>query len=88
MAKAPPYTETTLQTPLPQQSPSSAEEEEGHWVLMEDRRRRGIAFENLAKEMLRYFDNEDVKVGMTELQERLEVLEKSVFLFGKWPSRR
>ena len=41
---------------------------------MEDRRRRGIAFENLAKEMLRYRDNsEDVKVGITKLKERLEV---------------
>ena len=40
---------------------------------MEDRRRRRIAFENLAKEMLRYLDNsDDVKVGITELQERLE----------------
>ena len=41
---------------------------------MEDRRRRKIAFENLAKEMLRYLDNcNEVKVGITELQERLEV---------------
>ena len=41
---------------------------------MEDRRRRTIAFENLAKEMLRYIDNrDDVKVGITKLQERLEV---------------
>ena len=41
---------------------------------MEDRRRRRIAFENLAREMLRYLDNsDDVKVGITELQERLEV---------------
>ena len=41
---------------------------------MEDRRRRRVAFENLAKEMLRYLDNSDgVKVGITELQERLEV---------------
>ena len=38
---------------LPQQSSSSVREEEGHWVLMEDRRRRGVAFENLAKDMLR-----------------------------------
>ena len=65
----------TPKTPLPQQSSSSAgEEEEDHWVLMEDRRRRRVAFENLAKEMLRYPDNsDDVKVGITELQERLEV---------------
>ena len=39
-----------------------------------DSRRRRIAFENLAKEMLRYLDNsDDVKVGITELQERLEM---------------
>ena len=38
---------------------------------MEDRRRRGIAFEKLAKEMLRYVVNsEEVKVGTAELQER------------------
>ena len=41
---------------------------------MEDRRRRRVAFENLAKELLRYLDcSDDVKVGITELQERLEV---------------
>ena len=50
------------------------------------KRRRGIAFENLSKEMLRYLSNsEDVKVGITELRERVEVPEKSLFLFGKWP---
>ena len=37
---------------------------------MEDRRRRRIAFENLAKGMLSYLDNcDNVKVGITELQE-------------------
>ena len=37
----------------------------------------GRAFENLAKEMLRYpDDSEDVQVGITEWQERLEVPEK------------
>ena len=42
---------------------------------MEERRRRRIAFENLAKGMLRYLENcIDVKVGITELQERVEVL--------------
>ena len=41
---------------------------------MEDRRRRRIAFENLVKGMLRYLDGgNDVKVGITELQERSEV---------------
>ena len=59
-----------LATPLPQQSsPSATEEDEGHWVLMEDRRRRSVAFDKLAKEMLRYLDNsDDAKVGITELQ--------------------
>ena len=42
---------------------------------MKDRRRRRIAVENPAKEMQRYLDNgDDVKVGITVLQERLEVL--------------
>ena len=73
-AQAPPYPDRTLQTPVPRQSSSSAGEEEDHWVLMEDRRRRRVAFENLAKEMLRYLDNsDDVKVEITELQERLKV---------------
>ena len=41
---------------------------------MEDRRWRWIAFENLAKGMLGCIDNRnDVKVGNTELQERVEV---------------
>ena len=67
MAKAPPCPDRTLQTPLPQQNSSSAREEEGRWVRMEDRRRRGIAFEKLAQEMLRYLDNsDDVKAGITE----------------------
>ena len=55
-AKAPPCSNSTLQTPLPQQSSSSAREEENHWEVMEERRRRRIAFENLAKGMLRYLD--------------------------------
>ena len=54
--------------------PRSAREDEGRCVLMEDRRRRRTAFENVAKEMLRYLDNrDDVKVDVTESQERLEV---------------
>ena len=63
--KAPPCPDSTLQTLLPQQSSSSAGEEEDR-VLMEDGRRQRIAFENLAREMLRYLDNsDDVKVGIT-----------------------
>ena len=76
-AKAPPCPCSTLQTPLPQKSSSSAREEEDLWELKEDRRRRRIAFENLAKSMLRYLDNcNEVKVGITELQERVEVPEQ------------
>ena len=41
---------------------------------MEERRRRRTAFENLAKGVLRYLDTcNEVKVGITELQERVEV---------------
>ena len=91
VAKAPRCPERTLKTPLPlpQQSSPSSTDEESQWIS-EDRRRRGIAFEKLAKEVLRYLDNsEKVKVGITELQERLEVpVNKSVFPFSKWPSRR
>ena len=66
---APPCPYSTLQTLLRQQSLSSAREEEDHWDVMEDRRRRGIAFQKLAKEMLRYLDtSNDVKVGIAELQ--------------------
>ena len=87
--RAPPCTDRTLKTPLPQQSSPSAREEEGHWVVMEDRRRRSIAFEKLAKEMLRYLDNsDDVKVGVTELQEQLNLSEKVGISVGKWSSRR
>ena len=74
MTEAPPCYDRTLKTPLLQQSSPSARDEEGGCFLMEDRRIRSIAFENLAKEMLRYLDkSDDVKVGITELQERLEV---------------
>ena len=73
-ARAPPCPDSTLQTPLPQQSSLSAGEEVDHWVVMEDRQRRRIACENLAKGMLLYLDcSNDVKVGITELQERVEV---------------
>ena len=72
--KVPPCRNSTLQTPLPQQSSSSAREEEDHWEVMEERRRRRIPFENLAKGILRYLDNcNEVKVGTTELQERVQV---------------
>ena len=81
MAKDPPCPGRTLKKPLPQQSSSSAREEEGHWVLMEDRRRRSVAFENLAKEVLRYLDNsEDVNVGIARTAGSLG---NRYFLFGK-----
>ena len=63
-----------LRRALPQQNSPSAGEEEDHWEVMEERRRRRVFFENLAKGMLRYLDNcNDVKVGITELRERVEV---------------
>ena len=69
-----PCPNSTLRTPLPQQSSSSVREEEDHWELREERRRRRIAFENVAKSMLRCLDNwNEVKVGITELQELVEV---------------
>ena len=72
LGKDPPCPNSTQQTPLLQQS-SSAREEEDHWELREERRRRRIAFESLAKGMLRYLDNcNEVKVGITALQERVE----------------
>ena len=77
-AKAPPCPNSTLLTPLPQQSLSSGSEEEDHWELREERRRRRIAFETLAKSMLSCLDTcNEVKVGITELQERVEVPEQS-----------
>ena len=76
-AKAPPCPCSTPQTTLPQESSSSAREEDDLWELRDDRRRRRIAFKNLAKSMLRYLDNcNEVKVGITELQERVKVHEQ------------
>ena len=77
MAKALPCREGTLTTPLPQQSLHSSWEEEGWWVAMEDRRRRRNAFEKTAKRMLKYTeDRGDVKVGVTGVQEQLEISEE------------
>ena len=45
---------------------------------MEDWRRRRVAFEEAAKRMLRYLeDSEDLKVGVTELKEQLEMSEEA-----------
>ena len=42
--------------------------------MMADRRRRNVTFVNMAKDTLRYQETcEEVKVGITELQEQLEV---------------
>ena len=44
------------------------------WVAVEDRRRRCVAFEDTAKDILRYLkDNGDLKVSVTELQEKLGI---------------
>ena len=78
MAKAPPCPERTLKTPLPQQSSPSSREGEGQWVALEDRCRRCVAFQKTAKRMLRYLeDSDDVKVGVTEVQEQLEISEEA-----------
>ena len=72
MAKAHPCPERTLKTPLPQQSSSSAREEESQWSSMERCRRR-VAFGDAAKRMLRYLeDSEDLKVSVSELKGQLE----------------
>ena len=77
MAKAPPCPERTLKMLLPQQS-SSSRDEESQWVSVEDRRRLRVAFEETAKRMLRYQeDSEDLKVGVTGLQERLGISEET-----------
>ena len=77
---------------LPQQSSPASREEEGHWVAMEDRRRRSIAFEKMSKRMLRYLDNsDDVKVGLTELLERLDISHSASGPSSderKWPSQK
>ena len=49
MAQAPPCSERTLKTPLPQQTSSSSRNEENQWFSAEDRRRRRIAFEETAE---------------------------------------
>ena len=72
MANVPPCPERTLKTPMPQQSSPSSRDEESQWVAVEDRRRRRVAFEETAWDILKYLENsEDLKVSVTELQERL-----------------
>ena len=78
MSKAPPCPERTLKTPLPHQSSPSFRDEEGQWISVQDRCRRRVSFEETAQGMLRYLENsEDLKVGVTELQEQLEILEEA-----------
>ena len=72
LAKAPPCPER--KTPLPMESSSSSWNEEAPWTSVEDRRRRGVAFEEAAKKMLRYLeDSEDLKVGVSQLKEQLGI---------------
>ena len=74
----PPCPERTLKTPLPQQSSSSSRNEENQWVVAEERRRRRIACEETAWGILAYLeDSEDLKVGVTELQEQLGISEEA-----------
>ena len=56
----------------------SARDEESHWVAVEDRRRRRVAFEETARSILRYLEgSEDLKVSVTELQEQLGKTEEA-----------
>ena len=67
-----------MKTPLPQQSSSSTREEESQWISVEDRRKRRVAFEEMAKRMLGYQEeSDDLKVGVTELQEQLEISQET-----------
>ena len=71
MAKYPPCSERSMKTPLPQQSSSSTREEESQWISVEDRRKRRVAFEEMAKKMLGYpQDSEVLKVGISEKARR------------------
>ena len=90
MAKALPCPESTLGTPLPHQSSSSTREEEGRWVLMEDRQRQSAAFETVAKEMLRYLENsEEYKKWVSRnCKNNWRYLHKYVLRCSKWLSRR
>ena len=73
-----PCPERTLKTPMPQQSSPSSRDEESQWVAVEDKRRRRVAFEETAKDILRYLeDSEDLKVSVTELQEQLGMSEEA-----------
>ena len=56
MVKAPPCPERSMKTPLPQQSSSSTREEESQWISVEDRRKRRVAFEQMAKRTLGYLE--------------------------------
>ena len=54
-----------------EQSSSSSRDEEGQRISVEDRRRRRVAFDEMAKRMLGYLeDSEDLKVGISELERR------------------
>ena len=80
MAKAPPCPERPMKTPLPQQSSSSIREEESQWISVEDRRRRRVAFEEMAKRMPGYpEDSEDLKVGISELKGQMANAGRSRF---------
>ena len=77
MAKAPLCPERSMKTPLP----SSTREEESQWISVVDRRKRRVAFKEMAKRMLGYLeDSEDLKVGISELKEQLETTEGTCFI--------
>ena len=56
---------------------------------MEDRRRQSVAFENVAKEMLKYLEyKKELKVCITELQEHWEVPVHTGTTLQQWLSKR
>ena len=60
---------------------------ESRGIEVEDKRKRCVAFEDAARRMLNYLeDSEDLKVGLSELKEQLEMREEAGFC--KLPSRQ
>ena len=59
-------------------------DEESQWAAVEDRRRRRVAFEEIATDFLRYLENsEDLKVSVAELQEQLGMSEEAGISIGQ-----
>ena len=59
---------------MPQQSWPSSRDEESQWVAVEGRRRRRVAFEETARDILRNLENTE---DLTELQDQLGMSEEA-----------